>query len=89
MAIFGVVLGCLILVHREINYHINLLEAEYYRYRAKEETNPTRKFEYAELAAKYDRLNDTASPTDENQVPRRYEILYVDSLLKPYIRIST
>jgi type II secretory pathway component PulJ len=56
VAISAVVLGCLVLAHREVNYQHSLVEAEYYHYRAEEVTNPALKAEYAELATRYDRL---------------------------------
>ena len=56
VAISAVALGCLVLAYREANYQICLVEAEYYHYRAKEETNPVLKAEYAERTAEYERL---------------------------------
>ena len=62
VAILAAALGCLVLPYREFNYQISLVEAEYYHYRAEEETNPALKAEYAELATKYERLKDYYRP---------------------------
>lgn len=55
VAAFGSVFGLLVVVYREANRQINLVEAEYYHFRAEEVKDPAWKAAYARRAEFHDR----------------------------------